>query len=442
VTHTHAVKRLTPKEDALPVYLVKPVTANPYPLQGEDDPWWDFTIETVERAVTRYTREIPRPWAEYGWINYEVPNIAASVSVNAVFPQGVVENLPAAALTSFGTAAGRRVRLRAVARDGRANWRVVGRLRTYWQKTANGHQQGQVAEAAKPLAFGPTAGLRGETLPLDMLVMPDFTAANPMPDDYCAEEWNGILSLTSPEGEEIPPADAHHYIRIEAQWQDRPRVTYTAPNGKTYAIREQGLHTRYSQTKTAGSVEPILQSFEHIAGDDIWNDPEEPEEYDPENPDGPDDPEPPDPLARPATRINELPVDPRSSFAALTGIGTVPVGDPVTEQIVGADGSLTVIVTTTASNADRPPEQRRFFVECQQYTAVDTSLAAATVSERENHTKVTMEETPESAAANGATATLATPWQTMALTDPAFTTLITEGWCDVDISTPPPGDDA
>jgi hypothetical protein len=264
--------------------------------------------------------------------------------------------------------------------------------------------------------------------------MPDFTSANPMPDNYCREQWNGILSLTSPDGEEIPPADAQNYIRIEAQSQDRPQTFYTTPDGKTYATRKQGMHTRYSQTKATGSVAPALQSFEHVSGDDdIWNDPDEPAE--------PDEPDEPPPLARPGTKINDLPVDPRSVFAMLTGLNISPVGDPETKQITGEDGSLAVIVTTTSGNAAHPPEQKRFFLECQRYTRAEPTLDVSGISEREDHTKVSMEETPESSAANGATATLATPWRTLALTDPAFTTLITEGWCDVDLATPADGDD-
>jgi hypothetical protein len=305
-------------------------------------------------------------------------------------------------------------------------------------KTAGGHQSGQIAEPAKPLVFAPTAGLRGESPPLDMLVMPDFTPATPMPDDYCREQWEGILSLTSPDGEEIPPADVPKYIRIEAQSQDRPQTFYTAPDGKTYAIRKQGIHTRYSQTRATGSVAPALQSFEHVSGDDVWNDPDEPAEPDdPDNPDEPDEPPPPDPLARPGTKINDLPVDPRSVFAMLTGLNISPVGDPETNQITGEEGSLAVIVTTTSGNADHPPEQKRFFMECQRYTRAEPTLDVSGISGREDHTKVSMDETPESSAANGATATLATPWRTLPLTDPAYTTLVTEGWCDVDLSSPP-----
>ncbi|MDR1284106.1 MAG: hypothetical protein LBK99_25315, partial [Opitutaceae bacterium] len=118
VTHTHAIKRLSPKEDALPMYLVKPPSGNPYPLQGEDEPMWEFTVETVTRQITRYSREIPRPWTEYGWINYEIPGSAV------VFPHATAEHIDAAALTVFGNTAGRKCRLRAVARDGRSNWRV------------------------------------------------------------------------------------------------------------------------------------------------------------------------------------------------------------------------------------------------------------------------------------------------------------------------------
>lgn len=113
-------------------------------------------------------------------------------------------------------------------------------------------------------------------------------------------------------------------------------------------------------------------------------------------------------------------------------------GPPVTEQTQNEDASLTLTVTTHYDNTGLTDAQiaagaKSNYLECQEYTRVETE---GTVHHREDHAQVTMEETPESAAANGANAILATPWRVLAVTDPAFSTLITEGWCDVDLSSP------
>ncbi|WP_157837250.1 hypothetical protein [Geminisphaera colitermitum] len=434
VTHTHAVKRIgsPPLPPPLPVMLVGKLSGASYPLQGEDEPPAQFACSYTQKQITRYMRPIPHPWSEFGWVDYEKPNISASSGTNQVFPTGLSTDDDTTVfwhisnLTQFGRRAYHYARLRVIARDGRSGWKVVGRLKTYWAKTTGNHQAGAVRDPAEPLVFPLTAGLRGESAPVEMVVRPAIPGqsdATTLPDDFCYKDWNGILSLTSPDGDSIPPEQTHEYIRIEAQMQDYPAGTSgktLGPDGKVYLDNEieRGTNWLWQQQKVSGSVPtPALATWEHTTG----NVPGWPA----------------------ADTINGQPVSIRDPYAIPPGsLGLAQIGQPVTEQTLNEDGSLTVVVTTHYDNSGLAPAdiaagKKAVFLECQEYTRVETD---GEVAEREDFADVAMEETPESAAAGGPNATLATPWRVLALTDPTLSTLITEGWCDVDLTTPEDGE--